>query len=980
MRPKRTVSSGLVRRLGMLLAGGLGLMALATTSTASAALQTSSNELMVVLESGSAAQQAVSAMTALGYSELEPLGGVPARFGPCLLVKVPSTGVSVRTALLSVPGVKAVRPVYRHASVDWPILSTGQVVARFQPGTTLAQVRAIAATHDCAVARPMSGLPQTYVFNVLDPAKTARECAQGIALTGNPIYSHESLMYRLTRYQAAPIEDPLYPWQWHLHNTGQLEDATVDADIDAPEAWAITEGFGAIVAVIDDSIQKDHEDLTANYLTGFDFVDADGDPSPYYGPYDPDPVSEAHGTAVSGLICAAANSIGVRGVAPQASLIGCKIGFGPAYSSDQDIADAFTFAEQNGAMAINNSWGGPGVGILPLVPNDWWVDDLLKDAITEVSTNGRGGLGVLVLFAAGNESLPIVYGNAAAALPEVMSIGGILRDETFACYSNFGPEQSVVAPTGGAKWGSDQPYVSTCLDPDMTTTDNMETTGYGFDYIIIEDADGDGEPDDEPTIELIEGESWPIRGYNPPMKFLSGYDYLPGLCPPLYDASFGICVPLVPDHYALEELPDVNYSRRFSGTSAACPVATGVATLVFSVNPGLTAENVRNIVEHTAQQVVSRGAEYDAVTGHNEQHGHGRVNAYQAVRAATSGYTWPSPVTEVQNASSQARAVLFWTNPDNGVAGVLVVRGSTGVLNWAPEDGVAYTLGQQVAPGVVVVSTDAVESLDQTGLPAGSYEYGIFVRNLISFYSWGRRASFDSEGSVSTPLASLSASPKAGQAPLTVHFAGGAIDATGTRDLAFAWNFGDGTAAFGSTADHSYTVPGNYIVTLTVTNTSGQTAQATTVISVSAEFNVPPGGPDRRDAGQWEHSPGGPVPGRRDRHRRLGRQIRMGLWRRGDGDRPAGRAHLPQCRNVRCEADRHRRRWSDRHRQRPDYRGYFGGIGRPDSARRPPEQPPPLAARALPWRWSAPCWEWSACWSPGGAGKSTSRFRPMHMR
>ena len=58
--------------------------------------------------------------------------------------------------------------------------------------------------------------------------------------------------------------DPSFDGQWSLHNTGQ-SGGTVDADIDASEAWDLTTGSPlVIVAVIDSGIDYNHEDLRAN--------------------------------------------------------------------------------------------------------------------------------------------------------------------------------------------------------------------------------------------------------------------------------------------------------------------------------------------------------------------------------------------------------------------------------------------------------------------------------------------------------------------------------------------------------------------------------------------------------------------------------------------------------------------------------------------------------------------------------------------
>ncbi len=68
-----------------------------------------------------------------------------------------------------------------------------------------------------------------------------------------------------------------------------------------------------------------------------------------------------------------------------------------------------------------------------------------------------------------------------------------------------------------------------------------------------------------------------------------------------------------------------------SGTSMASPVAAGVAALMLSANPDLTAEQLKTILYSTAVDL--------GVPGRDINFGHGRVDAYEAVHAASIKHT-----------------------------------------------------------------------------------------------------------------------------------------------------------------------------------------------------------------------------------------------------------------------------------------------------------------------------------------------------
>ena len=73
-----------------------------------------------------------------------------------------------------------------------------------------------------------------------------------------------------------------------------------------------------------------------------------------------------------------------------------------------------------------------------------------------------------------------------------------------------------------------------------------------------------------------------------------------------------------------------NY-KHFGGTSAATPLVAGICALMLSVNPGLSAKEVKQILQQTADKI---GSPADYSNGHSRKFGFGRVNADRAVAEA----------------------------------------------------------------------------------------------------------------------------------------------------------------------------------------------------------------------------------------------------------------------------------------------------------------------------------------------------------
>ena len=123
------------------------------------------------------------------------------------------------------------------------------------------------------------------------------------------------------------ISDPLFACQWHLGSDEWV-------NVNAKPAWE--DGFmgeGVNVAVVDDGMYHEHEDLKDNVNAELnrDYTDNED----IYNPF------EHHGTHVSGMIAARDNDVGVRGVAPRATIYGYNF-LAPGAATLLNLLDAMT--------------------------------------------------------------------------------------------------------------------------------------------------------------------------------------------------------------------------------------------------------------------------------------------------------------------------------------------------------------------------------------------------------------------------------------------------------------------------------------------------------------------------------------------------------------------------------------------------------------------------------------------------------------
>jgi subtilisin family serine protease len=213
-----------------------------------------------------------------------------------------------------------------------------------------------------------------------------------------------------------------------------------DTVLDLPGAWALSQGAGVTVAVIDSGMRLDHTDLAPNAWTNFAEVPGNGVDDDSNGYVDDvhgvDLTSRqpghdlhdglGHGTHVAGTIAAAANGRGVVGVAYRAKLMTVKVLDDQGGGSTGAVAEGIRYAAASGARIINLS-----------------LETTFDDQRVRAAVEAAAAANVLVVCSAGNSGLNVdnsaVFPVAIAA-SNVVGVAATEPDEgtSLGSFSNYG--------------------------------------------------------------------------------------------------------------------------------------------------------------------------------------------------------------------------------------------------------------------------------------------------------------------------------------------------------------------------------------------------------------------------------------------------------------------------------------------------------------------------------------------------------------
>jgi subtilisin family serine protease/Tol biopolymer transport system component len=288
-----------------------------------------------------------------------------------------------------------------------------------------------------APGQRLPDLSTVYVLSVPE-GTDVRQLAQAYGADPSVEYAEPNYTYRTAFTPNDPFFSSSGSWGqgfpdlWGLHN------------IQADQAWDLSTGAGATVAVIDTGLFVDHPEIRGNVwanpgeiasngidddgngfvddIHGWDFILHTGALVDLFG----------HGTHVAGTIAAVGdNGGGIIGVAWQAHVMPLNVFDGLGNATADTIAAALMYAVENGADVVNMSLGG--------------LDDsfLMRDAIDFAAANG-----LVLVAAAGNDAVDVKTFNPAD-LDAVIAVGAVDHRDQPASFSNFGGKIELAAPGGG---------------------------------------------------------------------------------------------------------------------------------------------------------------------------------------------------------------------------------------------------------------------------------------------------------------------------------------------------------------------------------------------------------------------------------------------------------------------------------------------------------------------------------------------------
>jgi subtilisin-like proprotein convertase family protein/subtilisin family serine protease len=528
---------------------------------------------------------------------------------------------------------------YTETETGTEFLITDRILVTFRDPLPAEEIDAFAARYGLMMLAAYSD--RDYLFQLTDhtginPVKLIVKLTEEEPLV--EVAEHD-LNQRMKKYVVPIPTDPSYQRQWHLHT--RLNDSQFDARSSSrcEAAWQLLDHLGSadvVVGVTDDGCKLDHLDFNApGKFAGWGYFR--GARLVTNTDIDAQPgqmykQGANHGTSCAGVIGGEVDAVLTVGAAPGCRLlpIQWESDGSSLFISDSKLLTALNYVADK-VDVLSNSWGS--------TPRTLWPTQVVNRIAELAQTGGRRRRGIVFLWAAGNENCPIQH-TATVDVPY----------------------------TDGWEVRPDGSWVWVGVDTSRQFRNNLVgTAGLMHVAALASHARRSHYSNYGPGIMLCA----PTNNVHEYQRLSVG--------------GLGVTT-------ATGESGGV--TNRFGGTSSATPLVAGIAALVISANPDLTALDVVSILKQTASKDLSMDgyprtptATYDSNTAWDVSpvapfnagafnntgetdgtwspwFGHGRVDAARAVEEALRRRNVATEET-LRQSSSPALNI-----PDNDPAGV----------------------------------------------------------------------------------------------------------------------------------------------------------------------------------------------------------------------------------------------------------------------------------------------------------------------
>ena len=401
--------------------------------------------------------------------------------------------------------------------------------------------------------------------------------------------------------------------------------------VDAPDVWSTTTGAGVTVCILDTGFDFGHPDFDgANIVGSANFV-SDGHKTAQDG--------DGHGTHVAGTVAAQPNGTGVAGVAYDVNLLIARVLGDDGFGSTSGVVRGVNWCVDNGADILSLSLGSDEASITE-----------------ERAFQAAWDAGRLSIAASGNDATSAPH--YPSAYSTVVAVGAVDSRLGLASFSNFGPDQEVVAPGVHVYSSIARGFgrVTTVTEADKTFESNdvefSPTTSGPVTGPLVECGLADsatsctGEPSSGTWIALInrgaitfgakvqsvmaQGAAAAIIANNDTANRDDVGNFTLGAAGtwiPTVSVSYNSGVSIRRQGLGAGSIDVAAADYEYlDGTSMATPHASAVAALAWSVKPALSNAQIRAILTSTATDLGARGRD--------DLYGNGLVQADGAVSAA----------------------------------------------------------------------------------------------------------------------------------------------------------------------------------------------------------------------------------------------------------------------------------------------------------------------------------------------------------